>query len=177
MGILFNYTLFSSSLATQADDDVDARDLITFRGRRRLADDHLCTRDIEHLVLAFDEEMMVRCDVRVEIGFLAINSHLPQEPDFGELVQCVVDGRQRYWHFRSRRFFVEHFGCEMAIAFAKKYPTQRHSLAGRAQADFTQHCLHVMPRTASQRRPVRRMSGVSLHWYDRGTRWHHSGYA
>src|SRR5262249_13668994 len=36
-------------------------------------------------------------------------------------------------------------------------PTQRHALASRAQPDLTQHRFHVMPRTTSERGPIRQV--------------------
>ncbi len=57
-----------SGLAPQAYDHVNARDFKAFRRCRGLADDDVCVRDIEHLVLAFNEEVMMRRHVGVEIG-------------------------------------------------------------------------------------------------------------
>ena len=45
-----------AAVAAQADDDIDAGDLISFRSRRGIADDHFCARNIDELVLPFDEQ-------------------------------------------------------------------------------------------------------------------------
>ena len=73
---------------------------------------------------------------------------LVEQPRRGELMQRIVDGRQRHRHFRAGRFLIKHFCSDMPVAFGEKDPTERHALAGRPQPDLPQHCLHVMPGTA-----------------------------
>src|SRR5262245_28895100 len=58
-----------SGLAAQPHNDVNAGDLVAFRRGRRLADDYLGVWNVEHLILAFDEEMVVRRRIGIEIGF------------------------------------------------------------------------------------------------------------
>src|SRR5579863_2629291 len=82
----------SALLPPQPHHDVDAGDLVTFRGRRRLADHDIVRRNIEQIVLVLDEEVMVLGIVGVEIGLGAVDRDLAQQADFGELVQRVVDG-------------------------------------------------------------------------------------
>src|SRR5262249_19835014 len=116
---------------------------------------------------------MMGGDIGVEIGLRAINRDLSQQSYFGELVQGVVDRRERYRDFRARCLFVEHFGSQVPIAFAEQDPTQRHALTGWAQTNFTQHRLHVVPRATGDRRPIREVLG-RLHVRNyQGTRWSH----
>src|SRR5215510_4487558 len=56
-------------LTAQPHHNVNAGDLVAFRRGRRLADDYLGVWNVEHLILAFDEEMVVRSRVGIEIGF------------------------------------------------------------------------------------------------------------
>src|SRR5262245_54375261 len=67
------------ALAPQAHDHVDACNFIAFRRCRGLADDNVGIRNIEHLILTFDEEVMMGGDVGVEIGLRAVNRDLSQE--------------------------------------------------------------------------------------------------
>src|SRR6185369_17533463 len=129
--------------------------------------------DIEHLILAFDKEVMMSGYVSVEIGLRTINRDLSQQSYFGELVQGVVDRRERYRDFRAGCLFVEHFGGEVPIAFAEQDPAQRHALTGWTQPNLTQHRLHVMPRATSERGPIRQvLGGLHVRNYQ-GTRGSH----
>jgi hypothetical protein len=83
-----------SGLSPQAHSYINASDLKALRRCRGFADNYFCVRNIEHLVLAFNEEVMVRRDVGIKIGFRAINCDLSQQANFGELMQSVVDCRE-----------------------------------------------------------------------------------
>src|SRR6188472_4520238 len=62
----------SLALAAQADHHVDAGDLVAGRSGRGLGH-HLCgARDVDQSIVAFDEEMVVRGGVGVEIGLRAV---------------------------------------------------------------------------------------------------------
>src|SRR6185312_9548177 len=148
-----------SGLLAQPHDHVDAGDLVAFRRCRGLADDHVGPRDVEHLVRAFDEEVVMRRDVGIEVGLGAVDRDLAQQADLGELVQRVVDGGERHRHLGAGRLLVEHLGGQMPVALAEQDPAERHALAGRTQADLAQHRFHVVPRTAGQ---VGRARGAGL---------------
>jgi hypothetical protein len=85
-------------------------------------------RDVNESVLAFNEEMMVLGHVRIEIGFRAVDSDLAQQSDVGELMQRVVDGRQRYRHLCLDRLFVKHFSGRVSVTPAEQYQTQCDAL-------------------------------------------------
>ena len=95
---------------------------------------------------------MVRGDVGVEIGLGAVDADLAQQAGIGQLVERVVDGRQRHRNLGERRFLVEHFRRQVARALAEQQPAQRHALPGRPQAGGLQHFIDVVPGTAGQRR-------------------------
>ena len=63
--------------------------------RRQVADRDRLARDVDEGILALDEEVVVLARVGVEIGLGAVDRELAQQPGFGELVQRVVDGRER----------------------------------------------------------------------------------
>lgn len=163
-----------SAFPAQPNDHVNAGDLVAFRRGWRLTDNHLGIWDVEYLIFAFDKEMMVRRRIGIEIGFRSIDRDLTEKADFRELVQRVVNCRERDWHFRARRFFVKHLGGEMAIAFTEENPAQRHALAGWTQSNLTQHGLYIMPWAAGEDRSIRRMAGIGYYLRDHGsTRWRH----
>ena len=99
------------------------------RGKRTLSGLH--RRDIHQLVPIFDEEMMMLGNVGVEIGFRAVDRHLPQEADFGKLMQRVVNGRKRHRNPRPGRLLVKHFRRQVAVALAEQYPAECHALQRR----------------------------------------------
>jgi hypothetical protein len=66
-----------SPLFAQSHKDLDTRDLVAVRRRRRLANDYVRTRNINELVLAFYQE--VRADVSVEINAGAIDCDWAQQ--------------------------------------------------------------------------------------------------
>ena len=126
-----------AALAAYADDYIDAGDFKAIRCGRRLVPNDFGAGDIEQLVGPFHEEVAMLGGISIEIGFRALNSYLSQEPDFSELMQRIVDGRERHWNFGASGLLVKHFGSEVAVAFAEQDPAKRHALAGRTQSNVT----------------------------------------
>ena len=151
----------ASVLAAQTHDHVDARNFIACRHLRHLGHVDLAG-DVEHLIVAFDEIMMVLVHIGVEIGLRPVHGEFAQQADFGELVQRVVDRRQRHRHFRARGPLVEHFRGQVAVALAEQDPAERHALPRRTQAHLAQHRLDVVPRAAGQVRRRRAGQGRRL---------------
>ena len=137
-------------LAAKADDDIDAGDLVAFGGGRRLVDDVLGAGNVDERVMAFDKEMVMRRGVSVEVGLRAVDGDLAQQAGFGELMQRVVDGRERDGNFGLGGFLVKHFRGEMAVALAEQNPAERHTLPRRPQANLAEHRLDVVPGAAVQ---------------------------
>ena len=76
--------------------------------------------NINQLVVILEIEVVVRGDVGVEIGLCAVDRDLAQETRIGELIERVVDGRQRHRNLGQRRFLVQHFRGQMAGALAEQ---------------------------------------------------------
>ena len=76
--------------------------------------------------------------IGVEIGPGAVDRELAQEPGFRELVQGVVDGRERDRHAGPARLVEQHFGGDMPVALAEQQPAEGNPLPGRTQADPAQ---------------------------------------
>ena len=84
--------------------------------------------------LAFDEEMMVVGRVGVEIGLRPFDGEDAQQSGARELMQRVVDGRQRNRHAGGERLLVQLFGRQMAVALGEQHLGKRDALARRTQA-------------------------------------------
>ena len=81
-----------------------------------------------------DEEVIVVRRVGVEIGALAADRDLAQQAGPLELVQRVVDGRQRHALAGPHGLLVQHFRRHVPVAVAEQQRRQRHALARRPQA-------------------------------------------
>jgi hypothetical protein len=88
-----------------------------------------------------------------EIGLGAVDADLTEQTSVGQLIERVVDGRERNRHLGQVRFLIEHFGSEVPGALAEQEPAQRHALPGRAKACRLQHLVDVMPRASGQEGP------------------------
>ena len=134
----------------QPHHHVDTRDLVAGRRGRHAIERDLRIGNVDQRVLALDEEMMMIRHVGVEIGLRAVDRDLAQQADIGELVQRVVDGRERDRDLGLGGLLVQHLGGEMPVALGEQDPAERHPLAGRAQPDLAQHRFHVVPGAAGQ---------------------------
>ncbi len=108
--------------------------------------------NIHEPLFALYEEMVVIGHVGVEIALGAVHRDLPQQADMAELVQRVVDGRERHRHAGALGFLEQSFRREVTIAAGEKQPAECHALAGGAQAHGTQAILQVMDRAAGKAR-------------------------
>src|SRR5690606_17388042 len=112
-----------------------------FHALRRLgeiADLDIADRNIEHLVTALDEEMMMVGDVGVEIGAGTLDGKHTDEACLCELVQRIVYRGERNRNAGHGSLLVEFLDRQMAIALRKQQIGQRHALSRRAQATYTQ---------------------------------------
>ena len=78
--------------------------------------------------------MVVIGDVRVEIRPPSLDHDLPEQPGGTELVQGVVDGRQRNRRTLGFRLAMQLFGGEMAIASLEHDLSQQQALPRWSQA-------------------------------------------
>jgi uncharacterized protein YhjY with autotransporter beta-barrel domain len=141
----------STRLAAQPDHHVDARDLVALGRDRRLADENIGVRNIEQRVVLLDEEMVMLGRIGVEIALRAFDRDLAQQPRIGELVERIVDGRQRHRRLGVVGLLVQHLGRDVPVAFAEQQPAELHALTGGSQPHLPQHRLDVMPRAAGER--------------------------
>ncbi|EGE57181.1 hypothetical protein RHECNPAF_470070 [Rhizobium etli CNPAF512] len=109
---------------------------------RQIGDRQVADGNVEHLVFAFDEEMMVVGHISVEIGLGALDGENADETGLGELVQRVVDGRQRNRHAGGNRLLMQLLDGQMPVALGKQEIAERDALAGGTQACATQPYLY-----------------------------------
>ena len=81
------------------------------------------------------EKMVMIGNVGVEVRALRIDNDFPQQADGGELMQGVVDGRQRHPDLGGLGIGVENFRGDMPVPAFKQQFCQSEALARRAQAD------------------------------------------
>ncbi len=84
------------------------------------------------------EEMMMVVDVGVEIRAPGLDHDLAQQPGRGELMQRVVDGRERHRDRRGERLAVQLLGGDVAIAASNSSRVKRKALASRPQPSRAQ---------------------------------------
>ena len=82
--------------------------------------------------------MMVIRHVRIEIGPSGLDDDLAQQPGGGELVQRVVDGRERDPDRAGLRLAMQVLGRHMAVAAVEQQAGESKALPRRAQARRTQ---------------------------------------
>ena len=78
------------------------------------------------------EEMMVIGRVGVEVRAARLDHDLAQQPGRGELVQRVVDGRQRHRDVGTRRLAVQLLGGDVAVAAFETAAVPRRGAAASA---------------------------------------------
>ena len=126
--------------------------------------------DMVSFALVFEEEVVMLGGIGVEIGLGPIHSELAQKAGFRELVQGVVDGRQRDRNTGARRLVEQNFGGDVPIALAKQQPSEGDALPRRTQA----HAAQLVPqfgqgrsqcRTRSTSREVAIWTGRSLEFH------------
>ena len=89
------------------------------------------TGDIDHLIFAFDEKVMMVGNVRVEIGLCALDGEDAEHSGLGKLMQCIVHRRQRNRHIGTKRLFVQFFGRKVPVTLGKDQAGERDTLTGR----------------------------------------------
>ena len=140
----------------------------------QVGDAHAGGGHVDELTLVLEEEMVMLGRVGVEIGLGPVHRELAQEARFGELVQGVVDRRQRDRHAGPGRLVEQHLGRDVPVALAEQEPAQGHPLPGRAQAHAAQLVPQLGQRAAPPVQPGRwwtryrrikdRSSSAELNW-------------
>ena len=157
-----------SALLAQPHDHVDAGNLVAIRHVGHLRQHEVRVRNVDQLVIVLEIEVVMGRHVGVEIGLGAVDADLAQQAGIGQLVERVVDGRQRHRNLGQRGFLVQHFSGQVAGTLAEQQPAQRHALPGRPETGRLQHLVDVMPRAAGQGRvmpsaPGSRVHGIIVH--------------
>ncbi len=115
-----------------------------FHALRRLwqiVDRQVADRNIQYLVVAFNEKVMMIGDVGVEIGLGAFDGEHADQARLGKLMQRVVDSRERNRNARGDGFLVKLFYGQMAIPLGEEKIAERDALPGRPQAHIAQPAL------------------------------------
>jgi hypothetical protein len=113
--------------------------------RRQVLDHDGRGRDVGHPLLVLEIEMVVVRRIGVEIAARGIHRHFAQQPRRPELVQCVVDRRQRDIDVGGLRFGQQLLGAHMPVLAAEQDLGQRHALPGRPQSCHAQHRREARP--------------------------------
>jgi hypothetical protein len=113
-----------STLLMQSHDHVDAYDFVALGNTRHLRQHYVRVGHVNQFATVLYIEVMVRRHIGVEVSLGAVDADLAQQSSIGEVVECVVYGRERHVDFGDCRFLKEHFGRQVAIALAKQQPTQ-----------------------------------------------------
>ena len=98
-----------------------------------MRDGHALTGNVLEVARPFEEEVMVVRRVGVEIGPPRFDHDLTQQTGVGELVQRIVDRRQRYLHFGVGRLRMELFRGDMPVDLVEQQACQSQPLAGRTE--------------------------------------------
>ena len=117
---------------------------------RQVADVAIINGNIENLVLALDEEMVVIRYVGIEIGAGTLDSQNADQASFGKLMQRVINRGERNRHAGGDRLIVQFLDRQVAITLCEKKIAQSHTLTRGAQ-----------PRAPQPRSDIQ--SGVKCH--------------
>ncbi len=93
----------------------------------------MLARNVEQPAGILEKEVMMVTDVGVEIEAAGIHHHLAQQPCLDELVQRIVDGRERHPDRGLDRFAVQLLGGDVPVTLLEQEPYQRQPLPGRPQ--------------------------------------------
>ena len=96
-----------NSSTLQPNNDVDTLDLCPGRRSREAVDTHVPPRNVDEPVLALKVEVVMVTCVGIKVDPCTVDNDLPQQPRLRELVQRVVDSRQRQRRTGTQRFTVQ----------------------------------------------------------------------
>ena len=86
------------------------------------------TRNVDQFAAVDIEEMVVVGRVRVEIGTARLYDDFTQQPCVSELVESVIDRRQRYFDVSRHCVAVELLGGDMSVRPIHEQPCERQAL-------------------------------------------------
>ena len=105
-----------------------AGDLVSHRRHRRFADHDIGRGDVQQVVALLDEEVMVLSIVGVEIGLRSLERELAQQSCILELMQRVVDGRQRDVLAHARYLAMQALGRHVTVTLTEQKRGQQQPL-------------------------------------------------
>src|SRR5262245_50406871 len=113
--------------ATRPNHHVDAYNLVALGGSRKLADDRIVVQNVKQPVLASDEEVVVLGHVGVVKCLGAVDGQLAKQPNFGELVQGVVDSSERHWRSSLDRLLEKRLRRGVLVVTTEQEQAERHA--------------------------------------------------
>src|SRR6516165_9848347 len=125
-------------LGPHPNNDVDPADPGPSRWQRIPADHDILARDVLQPGGRFAEEMMMVGRVRIEVRAARLDHDFAQQPGLGELMQGIVDSRERHPDRRTQRFTVQLLGGDMAVPVIEKEPRQGDALPRGSQTGGAQ---------------------------------------
>src|SRR5215470_17453207 len=108
-------------------------DLCPRRRQRKPADNQVVARNILQLTGRFAKEVMMIGSVGVEIRAARLDNDFTQQPAIGELMQRVVDGRERYPDARRHSFAMQLLRGDVAVPLFEQETCQSYTLARGTQ--------------------------------------------
>ena len=121
-------------VSRNADYDIDPRHLRPRRCLGQSVEMDFISRNILQRRGVLEIEVMVIFDVGVEIGPAGLHNDLAQQTRGGELVQSIVDGRQRDLDMGADRLDVEPLRRQVPGTFFQQELGQSQALTGRSKA-------------------------------------------
>jgi hypothetical protein len=131
--------------AAHAHDELYRGDFHSFRRLGQSVDPDI-TDEVDQLALAFDEEVMVIARVGVEIGGAGVDRHRAQKSGFGELMQGVINRRERHSEAGDIGLGVQIFRRNVAMPFGEEDAAQLDPLPGRPQPGLAERAAIVSRR-------------------------------
>ena len=119
-----------------------------------MRDGHALTGNVLEVARPFEEEVMMIGRVCVEIRASRFDHDFAQQTGVGELVQRVIDRRQRDLHFGIDRFRMQLLGRDMPIDLVEQQARQCQPLACRTKASLLQPVQCMLEGSCSSHGPA-----------------------
>lgn len=98
---------------------------------------------VDDAVLSLNVEVMVVAGIRVEIGQVPAYPHTAQQPGIRELIERVVDGRERHTDAGRIGLAAKSTGGHMAVVRGEQQSGERHALARRPKRGLLKQSANV----------------------------------
>src|SRR5262245_23554332 len=91
----------------------------------------------------FIEKMMMCGCICIEINIILTHHHLARQPGVSKLIECVIDGCQRYWRTTLLCRGMDLLGGDMLVPAIEQKRCQQLPLPRQAQARLFQQSRRV----------------------------------